>query len=111
MYFMQKAITSLHTVDSRHLNIWRYFMKVKAQKRTSLQYCLILPLLNRRMYFCLVIVAVPFLQPLMHGVLQCIFTGKWWSCSLSFKGQTVANLMVQDQDCRVHMATLSIKNF
>jgi hypothetical protein len=109
VYFMQKVITSLHAVDSWHLNIWRYLMKVKAHKRTSLQYCWILPLLNRCMHFCLVRDAVPPLQPLMHGIVQCIVTGTWWSCSLPYQGPTVGILVVQDQDCSVHMATLSIK--
>jgi len=37
--------------------------------------------------------------------VQCVIT-----CSHSYQGQTVSILVVQDQDCRVHMATLSIRN-
>ena len=62
--------------------------------------------LNKNMCSHLVIVILSSL----HGILQCIIIEKCCSNSCFLKDRAGDNLKVQDQDCKVDGATLSIPN-
>jgi len=66
--------------------------------------------LNNSMYFHLVYVTLFHLQPLAHGIMQCIFICVVVSSWATFPmNKQVKILMVQACSCRVAAATLPIQ--